>query len=81
MASDRTTYPFPPSGNAVTSGNTQPANGLLPTTDPFEAAARAFEHICTECGAPASAVLDGRPMCVACKTELTAPAEEEPDGE
>lgn len=80
MASDRTTYPFPPLRGAVTSGNAQPANGLLPTTDPFEAAARAFEHACTECGAPASAVHDGRPVCVACKTDLTALPEEDPDG-
>ncbi|PTU55377.1 hypothetical protein DBB34_14570 [Sphaerisporangium cinnabarinum] len=65
----------------MTSGNTQPANALLPTTDPFEAAARAFERTCTECGAPASAVLDGRAVCVACKTDLTTPAEEVPDGE
>ena len=81
MASDRTTYPFPPSDEAKTSGNTQPANALLPTTDPFEAAARAFEHTCAECGAPASAVHEGQPVCVACKTELTAPVEEKPDGE
>ena|GEM_PF-3370074 len=79
MTDDRTTYPFRAGGEPVTSDDAGLATPLLPTTDPFEAAARAFEHPCTECGAPAAAVHDGRPVCVACKITLSAPAQEDAD--